>query len=619
MVIMRHMKRLFSLIIAICLATVLQAATTYENFTLADNQYLLGNSLDDLNYTVSSNSNKGTLLMASYVSGSKYANLRNCHAVGIRFCIAENADIKCVTLFNSKKKAIYEQQPQKIAKGWNYVAFDTPQSLDAAGVYISYTFTQTAFNAVICRWYEKAEGGSWSLFNGSWNDFSEFYGALCIQLVVEADPLPEYGLTIDGVVDNPLVMDEDGQIVAHLVSNSTSSISSVGYTVTIGQGTTEGTAQLTSPLKAGVDERCSCSISIPAPDTFGSLPTTLTITHANGQPIDEEWRPTYNFNTLIVTRRAQRRTVVEEYTGTGCGNCPRGWSGMEFLKENYPDQFIGIAIHQYNGSDPMYCNRYANLGFPGAPDCKIERRVETDPYYGTTKQGIHLDIEKYSAVTPLVDVQVRGSFSADMKKVTCEANIEFLIDTGKYSVAYVLTADSLQGETAAWMQDNYYYIADPASNVLSAMPQFANFFKNGIWGESKAKLVFNDVLIGSSYAADGSGGEKSLGLRNSAGNVVSKTYSCTISAGTLCKAAIDYKNVYVNALVIATDGTIANAARARVETYDGIGTVIADSETEHDATSLNPSYGYYDLNGRYVGTTPTCGISIIDGRKILNK
>lgn len=609
------MIRLVSFLFAFALTLCVQAVTKYENFTLQDNQHLIGNSLDDKNYTVSSNANKGTLLMASYVSGRKYKNLTNCRAVGIRFCIAETADVKCVTLFNNNKKSVYEQAPQKVTKGWNYVAFDTPQKLDAAGVYISYTFVQTATNSVICRWYEKADGGSWSLFNGTWNDFSEFYGALCIQLVVEADPLPLFGLSIDGIVDNPLVKNEDGELIVHLVSNSASDIRSIGYTVTMGERTTEGTYELEMPLTAGIDQRSDCPITIPAMDSHGTFPTTLTFTQANGQPIDEEWRNTTTFNAQIVTRRAPRRSVVEEYTGTGCGNCPRGWSGMEYLKENYPDQFIGIAIHQYNAGDPMYCERYAKLGFPGAPDCKVDRKVETDPYYGTTKKGIHLDIEKYSAVTPIVDVEVRGTFSSDMKKVSCDANVEFLNDTGKYSVAFVLTADGLEGETTTWKQDNYYYIASAASNVLDAIPQFTHFFKDEIWGESKVKLTFNDVLIGSSYAADGTGGEKSLGLRHTAGEIANKSYTCTISASALCKAALNYDNIYVNALVIATDGTIANAARARVGLLDGIGTVIADTE---GADTHSFDYGVYDLGGRRLNS-PAHGLNIVGGRKQLAK
>ena len=38
-----------------------------------------------------------------------------------------------------------------------------------------------------------------------------------------------------------------------------------------------------------------------------------------------------------------RRSVVEEFTGTWCGHCPRGIVGMERLSEDFGDRFIGIA------------------------------------------------------------------------------------------------------------------------------------------------------------------------------------------------------------------------------------------------------------------------------------
>ena len=48
-----------------------------------------------------------------------------------------------------------------------------------------------------------------------------------------------------------------------------------------------------------------------------------------------------------------RNVVVEEFTGTGCGWCPRGLVGMEKLRQTFGDRFIGIGIHQYNSTDAM--------------------------------------------------------------------------------------------------------------------------------------------------------------------------------------------------------------------------------------------------------------------------
>ena len=52
-----------------------------------------------------------------------------------------------------------------------------------------------------------------------------------------------------------------------------------------------------------------------------------------------------------------RHSVVEEFTGTWCGNCPRGIVGMQRLEEDFGDRFIGIAIHTGTG-EPMVIPSY---------------------------------------------------------------------------------------------------------------------------------------------------------------------------------------------------------------------------------------------------------------------
>ena len=74
----------------------------------------------------------------------------------------------------------------------------------------------------------------------------------------------------------------------------------------------------------------------------------------------------------------ERKVVVEELTGTACGWCPRGLVGMKMLRDLYGDRFIGVAVHQFNATDPMYTPDYADIdwsdgGSKGAPCCMIDR------------------------------------------------------------------------------------------------------------------------------------------------------------------------------------------------------------------------------------------------------
>lgn len=606
------MKKALCIILAAFAAIIgAQAQTKYENFTLGENQYLLGNSLDDKNYYAASSGNKGDVTMATRIAPENYKALKNARAVGIRFALPTAVEVKQVTLYTNSKSVKYKQVPAKVTGGWNYVPFDTPQTLATTGVYVGYTYVQTSsYNCQgICHWDQKFPDGYWTCFEGQWMDWSSFYGALCIQLVVEADPLPDYGLGVESIDNSPLVMNEEGNVAVRFVSNSRKAINAFDYSLSIGDEVATGHEDLAQPLAAGLNQHTGLSLKTPVLPSSGNYNATLAVTAINGETLETPVEKTFKIDA--VTRRAQRRTVVEENTGTKCGNCPRAWVGMEYLKEHLSETCIGIVIHQYNGDDPMYCGRYANLGFAGtAPLCKVDRKVMTDPYYGTEQLGIDHDVARYNAIAPTVDVSVSGMFSADMKKVTCSADVEWLTDTGKYTIAYVLTADGLQSTEPAWLQKNDYQIANASTqNILPHMQEYKQFFKGESNGSSMVALVYNDVMIGSSYSTDGTNGAKALGAsKHTSGEVLQHSYSCAISASTAAKKVLDYDNIYVVALVIDNKGEIANAARAKVVPIpDSIEAVVAPAEVPADC---------YDLSGRRIAS-PTRGISIVGGRKVV--
>lgn len=67
---------------------------------------------------------------------------------------------------------------------------------------------------------------------------------------------------------------------------------------------------------------------------------------------------------------------------------------MKKLRDKFTDSFVGIAIHQYNESDVMYCRNYAILDFGGAPTCRINRNDVIDPFYGSNDEDISFDYEQ---------------------------------------------------------------------------------------------------------------------------------------------------------------------------------------------------------------------------------
>lgn len=69
----------------------------------------------------------------------------------------------------------------------------------------------------------------------------------------------------------------------------------------------------------------------------------------------------------------RRRTVVEEGTGMWCGYCPRGIVAMCQMREKYPDEFIGIAVH-YDDALGWAVEEYCSaLHFPSFPSAYVNR------------------------------------------------------------------------------------------------------------------------------------------------------------------------------------------------------------------------------------------------------
>lgn len=79
----------------------------------------------------------------------------------------------------------------------------------------------------------------------------------------------------------------------------------------------------------------------------------------------------------------ERRVLIEEGTGTRCPNCPRGFVGIQELKEAYGDRAVVIAVHQFDNRDPMYLrhSNYPDCNFAGFPIVYSTEMVTTTiPY-----------------------------------------------------------------------------------------------------------------------------------------------------------------------------------------------------------------------------------------------
>lgn len=453
--------------------------------------------------------------------------------------------------------------------GYTQIPFDEEIVIPSTGLYVGYSFDLKISTQYDSYPFAFVQGGAPGSFYIGQN-YSNFMDAASqgftspMQVFVKDLNYTDNAAVVSGVHAEACAVNGKGTVTIYLSSDCKNGVKNVDYTLVVNGVETTGRKVLSPAIPGGLAKTGSFDVEFDAPSTIGAFNASIAVTKVNGAANEASTDAT-PFTVKTVSRIVPRMTVVEEYTGTGCGYCPRGWVGMETVKNNQSDKALVIAWHNYNSSDPMFQDNYANIPFDGAPGCWVDRKTYPDPYYGEVEEGIMECVNKYNKAVPTVDVKVKASFVDDTNsEVKVTSDTEFLTNTKGYTIAYVLTADELKGTTSAWGQSNYYYQYTAAdAGVLPEMPELADFCKGGKYGKSKVSLTFNDVMIGSSYNEAGRSLVPAF-RKGKAGDVEASEFTVAMPTKAALLKTLLYDKIYVTALVFDENGAIANAARVRV-------------------------------------------------------
>lgn len=499
------------------------------------------------------------------------------------------------------------------------VPFDEAVEIPASGIYVGYSFTCSVNYPIATDYYdEPVENSLFLQYNGGgWSDYSLGYGPSVLQVFLANLTLPDHDVTFNSIGSSTQLPSSEYSLPVTFTSNSAKDIQSLDLAVTVDGQTETKHIDLSTPVESGLFQAGSFNITGTSPAATGLFTADIKVAKVNG--IDYEAEATATAQLKNVSKIVPRRTVIEEFTGTGCGWCPRGWAGMEYMKEHHPDDFIGIAFHKYNSGDPMYYSNYPMLGLTGAPSCIIDRKEIADPYYGNANYmlGIEDDFKRLNAEIPEVDVTVEAQWNEGQTAVNIDAEVEFLGIPASASLVYVLTADSLRGTATSWKQTNYYanYYTKEQMAGEEILEEFGS---GGKYGSSSTALTFNDVVVSSSYNT--SGVNQGPTITPDEGYFAGSAYRMPYILNAPTKATVKnvVKKELVTAIVLVVDketGYILNAAKAHVEAPDAIRDI-----TSQATDSLSARY---NMAGQAI-SSPQRGINIVrmaDGsvRKVLVK
>lgn len=559
--------------------------------------------------------NKKESFDVAMLLADKYAKGKKIESIKVPF--PKDAEIgnvkiwmtKKLTLANKKNVADVMTLDATMDDSTAIVKLATPYTIDSDTLYIGYSFdvveltdrTQLPISLI----NEKGVQGLWTHSNRtyrSWMDKS-LYGCSAIQ--VELSGFNANDAYFEGFKDYYNQVNIATPIKLTLLNRGYNGIKSIDYSYSVGDKKGSNRLTLDAPIPACLNASTEFTITLPAIETKGKYPVSFSIDKVNGEANSEV--ATANSTMAIYNKLPKHRPVMEEFTGTWCGNCARGWIGLEVMTRLHPD-FIALAYH--SGDVMQVIDQKQFLGFdtsnPSYPMANIDRvYTDIDPYYGEdmTPFGIEELWNKRAEILAPASLDTEAAFTPDGKDIKAKAILEFpeaANDADKYSVEFVLVTDGLHGEGQAWEQSNYLEENEKGDYPF---PEADIFFAGS---SSIPNMHYNDVVVATTRLREG--------LIKLPAKVEAEKAFCiegTISEVDSIKNMANYpviqdsKNLRIVALLINEKGQIVNGAQAKVTGYETTGIRnINTNAAEADVPAI------YNLQGHRLQTMQK-GLNII--------
>ncbi len=423
-----------------------------------------------------------------------------------------------------------------------------------------------------------------------WIPYNDRLNAAAIIYVTLEGEFPEYCIGIKNLESAYAAQNGEFSIKADLSNMGTQAAETLDYTYTINGGSHDVHFALEKPITTNFVSPTTVYLPIEAPGELGGYSLELTITKVNGQE-NLSSTATAATSVSVLPYVPLHRPLIEEFTGTWCGWCTRGFVALELLNETFGDS---VVLAAYHSSDPMEVTSDFPVNVASFPSGSLNRNGVIDPYYGNYGDedfGIKYDvIDCINSVAP-ADIQVEASWDdAEKTKINITTKTRFFenMENHGYKIGYLLINNGLTGDTPSWNQANSY--SQMAGKLDGTYLEEISY-----WPQSVSGLTFNDVVVD---VAAMKGVEGSI-PENIVYNEENKTnYSINIAAN---KVIQDKEQLYVAAFIIAPNGTIMNANKTHVGGGSAVNTISSDAS--------EVSAEYYNLAGSRVAT-PQAGIYV---------
>jgi len=474
--------------------------------------------------------------------------------------------------------------------GWCDIMFDEPYTITGQEqeIWVSFSFVQSKKLNIISFVGDTNADGCWIGKNTSYTDYSsKNLGSLSVEAIITGDNLPTHDLELVSAKTAFSLNEYGSPIKVDAVIRNSAFCEAVNPII---ECSVNGQPALTYTYPGTLQYRDRKTVRLEIPSDVvtedGPAQIDLNIKWADGSVDDNAQNNQYSFIANMVEQVVYRVSVAEEASGAWCGYCVRGIVGMKYMRETYPDQFIGIAVHNGDSYVVSTYDSWIGTKISGYPSALFNRDGKVYDPAAAKLEAALLAVDTYA--------NCKLTFSANLvednsSKIAFHVDAKFLTDeTGtNYNLAFVVLEDQLPIS-----QSNYY-----SGGSMGAMGGFESM-------PNPCSINIDDVARGIYPSTAGVANVIPADIVR--GEVYSYDYE--ITRPTIANG----DNVWAAVLLInANNGHIEQAAKVPyIGGLSGIQQVAVDEQTV-DA-------GIFDLQGRQLQNQPR-GLSIQNGRVVLVK
>lgn len=373
--------------------------------------------------------------------------------------------------------------------------------------------------------------------------------------------VPEYGL-----------INTNYPLKATIKNNGFESINTIALNWNDGLNDHISTFSVTPPLTTGSQTTITHPVNLNYA-LAAEKNITVTITQVNGTA---DSTPSDNVQSTVfrsLSEQSPKKVLIEEGTGTWCGHCPQGHVIMHKMTVDYPENFIGIAVHN---SDPMQVSEYNDASAFSAFPIMHADRVDLQKFLTTTQN--YINFRKNMLVPARLDAS--SSLSGNILTFNASATFKTVISNANLRLSAILVEDGVKGTTNSYAQRNYF-----AGGALGPMGGYENLPSP----VPASQITYDNVgrmLIGGYTGVAGS-----IPSSVTDGQVVNYTFTATIPT------TFNTSKLKVVLLLLNADtGAVINARSFLLGT---LGTSNSETNANYLALYPNPASEYIKIQSDY--------------------